>query len=108
MILVGITRSWEAFEIPSYWVTFLISSRLTFSKENLQPELSYFILIMLGCFPKVLITFSIGSLSSLEITQRLMLGPSTIPSRFPQLRFLPKKLYHFQRVLFSHLLVSFQ
>ena len=28
--------------------------------------------------------------------------------RFPQFRFLPKLLYHFQHVLFFHLLVSFQ
>ena len=81
MILVGMSRTWEAFEISSSRVTFLASSRLTFSKENLQPELSSFILRMLGCFSKVLIAFSIGSLSSLEISQRLMLRPSTIPSK---------------------------
>ena len=98
MIMVGISRSWEAFVISSSRVTFLTSSRLTFSKENLQPEFSFFILRMLGCFSKVLIAFSIGSLCSLEISQRLMLRPSTIPSnkteRFPQFRFLWKKLYH--------------
>ena len=113
MILVGISRSWEAFEISSSRVTFLTSSRLTFSKENLQLELSSCILRMLGCFSKVLIAFSIESLSSLEISQRLMLRPSiqygqNKTERFPQLRFLPKKWYHFQRVLFSHLLVFFQ
>ena len=37
MILVEISRSWEAFEISLPRVTFLTSSRLTFSKENLQP-----------------------------------------------------------------------
>ena len=81
MILVGISRSWEAFVISSPRVTFLTSSRLTFLKENLQPEFSFFILRMLGCFSKVLIAFSIGSLWSLEISQRLMLRPSTIPSK---------------------------
>ena len=58
MILVGISRSWEAFEISSSQVTFLIPSRLTFSIENLQtysienqqPKFSCFILRMLGCF----------------------------------------------------------
>ena len=50
MILVGISRSWEAYEISSSRVTFLIFSRLTFPKENLQPEFSSFILRMLGCF----------------------------------------------------------
>ena len=41
MILAEISRSWEAFEISLPRVTFLTSSRLTFSKENLQPEFSY-------------------------------------------------------------------
>ena len=55
MILVGISRSWEAFEISGSRVTFLIPSRLTFSIENLQtysienqqPKFSSFILRML-------------------------------------------------------------
>ena len=81
MILVEISRSWEALEIFSYRVTFLTSSRLSFSKENLQPEFSSFILRMLGCFSNVLIAFSIGSLCSLEISQRFILRPSTIPSK---------------------------
>ena len=58
MILVGISRSWESFEISGSRVTFLIPSRLTFSIENLQtysienqqPKFSSFILRMLGCF----------------------------------------------------------
>ena len=112
MMLVGISRSWEAFKMSSSPVTFLTSSRLTFSKENLQPEFSSFILRMLGCFSKVLIVFSIGSLCSLEISQRLMLRPSQYrqnkTKRFPQLCFLPKKLSHFRWVLIFHFLKSFQ
>ena len=104
MILVGISRSWEALEISRSRVTFLTSSRLTFSKKNRQREFSSFTLKMLGCFSKVLIAFTIGSLCSLEISERLMLRPPTIPSnkteRFHQLQFLPKWLYHFQQVLF--------
>ena len=79
MILVGISRTWEAFEISSSQV--LSSSRLIFSKENLQSEFTSFILRMLGCFSKVLITFSVGSLCSLEISQHFMLSPSTILSK---------------------------
>ena len=73
---------WEAFEISSSLVTFFTSLRLTFSKGNLQPEFSFFILRMLGCFSKVLMALSIGSLCSLEISQRLKLGSSTIPSKY--------------------------
>ena len=61
MILIGISRKCETFEISSSRVTFLTSSRLAFSKKNLQPELSSFILKTLGCFSKVLIVFTIGS-----------------------------------------------
>ena len=81
MILVGISKSWEAFVISSSRVTFLTSSRLPFSTQNLQPEFSSFVLRMLGCLSNVLIAFSIESLCSLEISQRLMLRPSTIPSK---------------------------
>ena len=62
MILVGISRSWEAFEASISRVTSLTSLRLTFLKENPQPEFRSFILRMLGCFPKVFIAFSIGLL----------------------------------------------
>ena len=85
MILVGTSRSWEALEISSPRVTFLTSSRLTFSKQNLQPELSSLILRTLGCFSKLLIAFTVGSLCSLkiylEISQLLILRPSTLPSK---------------------------
>ena len=36
------------------------------------------VLRILGCFSKVLIAFTIGSMCSLEISQRLTLRPSTI------------------------------
>ena len=88
IILVGIFRQIlkellfrEAFEISSSRVTFLTSARLTFLKENLQPEFSSFILRMLGCFLKLLFAFSIGWLCSLDISKRLMLMRSTIPSK---------------------------
>ena len=85
MILVGTSRSWEALEISSPRVTFLTSSRLTFSKQNLQPEFSCLILRTLGCFSKLLIAFTVGSLCSLkiylEISQLLILRPSTLPSK---------------------------
>ena len=74
-----VRRSWEAFTMSSYHVPFLRSSRLTFSKENLQSEFRSFILIMLRWFSKVLIAFFIGSLCFVEISQRLMLRPSIIP-----------------------------
>ena len=102
MILVGISRSWEAFQISSSQVTFLKSSRLTFPKENLQPEFSSFILIMLGCFSKVLIAFSIGSLYSLEISQRLMLRPSTIrPKDFHNFVYFRNSCITFNEYYFS-------
>ena len=85
LILVGTSRSWEALEISSPRVTFLTSSRLTFSKQNLQPEFSSLILRTLGCFSKLLIAFTVGSLCSLkiylEISQLLILRPSTLPSK---------------------------
>ena len=102
----------EAFKISNSRVTFLTSSRLTFSKKNLQPEFSSFILTMLECFSKLLFAFSIGTLCSLEISQRLMLRPSTVPSKYDRkisaTSFSSEKLYHFQQILFFHLLVSFQ
>ena len=104
IILVGISRSWEAFEISSSRISFLTSSRLTFSQENLQQEFSSFILRMLGCFSKVLIVFTIGV--TVILGNFAAFNVKTIyntveirPKDFPQLHFLPKWLHHFQQVL---------
>ena len=81
MILVGISKSWEVFEISSSRVAFWTSSGLIFLKENLHAKFNCFLLRMLGCFSKVLSAFSIESLCSLEISHRLMLRPHTISSK---------------------------
>ena len=108
--------SWNILELGSFrniqLSSYFSDIFKTFSKQNLQPEFSSFILNMLGCFPNVLISFSIGLLCFLEISQRFMLRPSAIPSKqdwkISEVLFLPKKLSHFQWVLFFHILVSFQ
>ena len=106
VILVGPSRSLEAFKIFSSQVTFVTSSRLKFSMENLLPEFSSFILRMLGCFSKVLIAFTIKSLFNFKTMQKPI--HQNKAKRFLQFCFLPKWLCHFQKVFFFHLLVSFQ